>query len=74
METVNIDKIVKGTAVRAGGVEIVPIARWSSQTSVSGERAFGFWVITPIGIQIVSATGTVGLDIDGQRSDELARL
>ena len=72
METLN--KIVKGEAVQVGDVDIVPLARWSSQTSVSAERAFGFWVITPIGIQIVTDNGKVGLDLDGQRSDELARF
>ena len=74
METLKVDKIVKGTAVHVGHVEIVPLARWIGYSAGHGEHAGAGWIISPIGIQILTESGTVGLDLHGRESEELARL
>ena len=74
METLNFENIVKGKAVQFEGVQIVPLVKWSRQTASAESRVFASWIMEPIGIQILNETETYALDLDGRRSEELAKL
>ena len=70
----SVEETVKGQAVLAGGVRIIPLARWSRRVATTDSTAAASWVLEPIGIQVRTATEAYALDLDGARSDELASL
>ncbi len=74
METLNFEEIVKGKAVQSGSVQIVPLVKRSRQTTASDSRVLAFWIIEPIGIQVLTETGRYTLDLEGRKSEELAEL
>ena len=74
METLNFENIVKGKAVQFEGVQIVPLVKWARQTASADSRVVASWIMEPIGIQILNETEPYALDLDGRRSEELAKL
>ena len=74
METLSIEKLVKGEPVQCEGVRIVPVARWSAQAAAADSKVLGFWIVEPIGIQVLIENERYALDLEGRRSEELAKL
>ena len=74
METLNFERIVKGKAVQADGIRIVPLVKRSCLTAGSDSQILAFGVMEPVGIQILTTTEQYVLDLEGRRSAELANL
>ena len=71
METLKVEKKIIGTSVQCGRVSVVPIARWSGQSSASTSWHMTTGAIEPIGIQVRTPNGVYFIDLEGRQAHEL---
>jgi hypothetical protein len=74
LETLNVGDVVKGTPVRSGCVQIVPLFKRLRLTTASDSGILALCTMEAVGVQVQTPTRRYALDLEGRESEELADL